>query len=143
MKTVTNPGLTTRLIIYNLYLWTLLGNVILYHQPCKLYKPKQYWCPELSKARDTKRFWWHLWIDNGRPRCGEVYRITTASGGGDTYFRTAAPVPVPSPVSRVPTVNKLLRRRVAETQRRQLAAVSLPEPMWKVWSCCDSLLGLE
>ena len=31
MNTVTNPGLTTMLIMYNLYLWTLLGNVILYH----------------------------------------------------------------------------------------------------------------
>ena len=38
------------------------------------YKPKKYWCPELSRARDTKRFWWRMWNDNGRPRQGEVYR---------------------------------------------------------------------
>ena len=41
----------------------------------------------------------------------------------------AAPVPVPTPVPRVPTVNKFLRRRVTETQSRQLAAMSSPEPV--------------
>ena len=75
--------------------------------------------------------------------------VTTASGGGDTYVSStaaysgsmcedqfrwllstgAAPVPVPAPVPRVPTGNKLLRRRVAETQSRQPAAVSSPEPV--------------
>ena len=28
----------------------------------------------ISKARDTKRFWWRLWLDNGRPRDGEVFK---------------------------------------------------------------------
>jgi len=37
------------------------------------FKPKPYWCPELSKLRDKKRFWWHLWVDCGRPRQGSVY----------------------------------------------------------------------
>ena len=37
------------------------------------FKPKHYWCPELSKLRDKKRFWWHLWVDCGRPRQGSVY----------------------------------------------------------------------
>ena len=41
----------------------------------------------------------------------------------------AAPVPVPAPVPRVPTVNKLLRCRVAEAQSRQPAAGSSPEPV--------------
>ena len=27
-----------------------------------------------SQARDTKRFWWRLWTDNGRSREGEVYK---------------------------------------------------------------------
>ena len=42
--------------------------------PHKLFRPKKYWCPDLSRARDTKRFWWHLWLNNGRPRSGEVYK---------------------------------------------------------------------
>ena len=41
----------------------------------------------------------------------------------------AAPVPVPAPVSEVQTVEKLLQRLVAETQSRQPAAVSPPEPV--------------
>ena len=41
--------------------------------PSRRYKPKKYWCPELFRARDTKRFWWRLWNDNGRPTQGEVY----------------------------------------------------------------------
>ena len=36
-------------------------------------KPKKYWCPEPSRARDTKRFWWHLWVANDRPRSGMVF----------------------------------------------------------------------
>ena len=40
----------------------------------KLFKPKPYWCPELSCLRDKKRFWWHLWDSNGRPRHGAVYQ---------------------------------------------------------------------
>ena len=39
----------------------------------RLFKPKPYWCPELSRLRDKKRFWWHLWDSNGRPRHGAVY----------------------------------------------------------------------
>ena len=38
------------------------------------YQPKKYWCPDLSRARDTKRFWWRLWCDIGRPRQGAVYK---------------------------------------------------------------------
>ena len=38
-------------------------------------KPKMYWCPELSKLRDRKRFWWTLWVDNGRPREGSVFSV--------------------------------------------------------------------
>ena len=30
--------------------------------------------PDLSQARDTKRFWWRLWTNNGKPREGEVYK---------------------------------------------------------------------
>ena len=41
----------------------------------------------------------------------------------------AAPVLFPAPVPEVPTVEKLLQRLVAETQSRQLAAVSPPEPV--------------
>ena len=37
------------------------------------YKPKAYWCPELSVLRDRKRFWWSLWVDNGRARHGVVF----------------------------------------------------------------------
>ena len=37
------------------------------------YKPKPYWCPKLSNLRDRKRFWWCMWVDNGRPRTGCVY----------------------------------------------------------------------
>ena len=35
----------------------------------------QYWCPELSKLRDRKRFWWNLWVDNGRPPEGSVFSV--------------------------------------------------------------------
>ena len=38
-------------------------------------KPKRYWCPELSKLRDRKRFWWKLWVENGRPREGSVFSV--------------------------------------------------------------------
>ena len=37
------------------------------------FKPKSYWCPELSALRDRKRFWWSLWDQNGRPRSGVVF----------------------------------------------------------------------
>ncbi len=36
-------------------------------------KPKPYWCPKLSKIRDKKRLWWHIWVDNGKQRQGAVY----------------------------------------------------------------------
>ena len=39
----------------------------------KQFKPKPYWCPQLSLIRDKKRFWWSLWVDNGRPRAGPVF----------------------------------------------------------------------
>ena len=38
-------------------------------------KSKRYWCHELSKLRDRKRFWWNLWVDNGRPREGAVFSV--------------------------------------------------------------------
>ena len=38
-------------------------------------KPKRYWCHELSKLRDRKRFWSNLWVDNGRPREGAVFSV--------------------------------------------------------------------
>jgi hypothetical protein len=37
--------------------------------------PKAFWCPELSRLRDQKRFWWSIWISMGRPRSGAVYNI--------------------------------------------------------------------
>ena len=39
----------------------------------KCFKPKPYWCPELSQLRNRKRFWWSIWVDNGRPRSGTVF----------------------------------------------------------------------
>ena len=45
--------------------------------PNNLFKLKKYKCPDLTQARDTKRFWWRLWSDNGRPREGEVYQCYT------------------------------------------------------------------
>ena len=42
-------------------------------QHIKSFKPKPYWCPELSRLRDRKRMWWHIWDANGRPRHGLVY----------------------------------------------------------------------
>lgn len=39
------------------------------HRPRK-FKPKAYWCPELSLLRDRKRFWWKIWNEAGRPRSG-------------------------------------------------------------------------
>ena len=41
----------------------------------------------------------------------------------------AAPVPVPAPVPEVPMVEQLLQHLMAETQSRQPAPVSPPEPM--------------
>ena len=42
--------------------------------PKHMNSPNKYWCPDLSRARDTKRFWWQHWNDNGRPRDGDVFR---------------------------------------------------------------------
>ena len=39
-----------------------------------LFKPKPYWCPELSRLRNEKRFWWNFGDLNGRPRHDAVYR---------------------------------------------------------------------
>jgi hypothetical protein len=43
--------------------------------PRKVFKPKPYWCPELSKIRDKKKFWWSLWVEAGRPRQGPVFEV--------------------------------------------------------------------
>ena len=43
--------------------------------PQKVFKPKPYWCPELSVIRDKKRFWWSIWVSCGRPRNGSVFGI--------------------------------------------------------------------
>jgi len=37
------------------------------------FKPKPYWCPELSSLRDRKRFWWRIWNEAGRPRAGHLF----------------------------------------------------------------------
>ena len=37
------------------------------------FKPKPYWCPELSVIRDRKRFWYSIWSQNGKPRSGVVF----------------------------------------------------------------------
>jgi hypothetical protein len=39
--------------------------------PKNVFKPKKYWCPDLSQS---KRFWWRLWSDNVRPKEGEIYK---------------------------------------------------------------------
>ena len=41
--------------------------------PNKILRPKKYWRPDLSRARDTKRFWWNLWVVNVRSRSGQVF----------------------------------------------------------------------
>jgi hypothetical protein len=41
--------------------------------PNRVFKPKPFWCPELSRLRDRKRFWWNMWVQNGRPRSGVVF----------------------------------------------------------------------
>jgi exonuclease III len=38
------------------------------------FRPKPYWCPELSQLRDRKRLWWKIWSDCGRPRDGHVFQ---------------------------------------------------------------------
>jgi len=44
------------------------------NEPKRCFKPKAYWCPELSQIRDKKRFWYKLWVSNGRPRSGVVFQ---------------------------------------------------------------------
>ena len=41
--------------------------------PRRVFKPKPYWCPELSQLRDRKQFWWKIWVENGRLRHGAVF----------------------------------------------------------------------
>ena len=41
--------------------------------PRRVFKPKPYWCPELSQLRDRKWFWWKIWVENGRPLHGAVF----------------------------------------------------------------------
>ena len=41
--------------------------------PQTRYKPRP-WCPELSEIRDKKRYRWWLWVDNDRPRTGQVFK---------------------------------------------------------------------
>jgi len=41
--------------------------------PKRTHRPKPYWNPDLSRLRDRKRFWWRLWIENGRPRDGVIH----------------------------------------------------------------------
>ena len=44
------------------------------HSPSnKQYKPKCFWCPELASLRDKKKFWWNIWVANGRPREGHIF----------------------------------------------------------------------
>ena len=43
--------------------------------PSKILKPKTFWCPELSRLRDKKRFWWSVWVSCNRPRSGVVFGI--------------------------------------------------------------------
>ena len=39
----------------------------------KQYKAKPFWCPELATLRNKKKFWWNLWVTNGRPRYGQIF----------------------------------------------------------------------
>jgi exonuclease III len=41
--------------------------------PARLFKPKRFWCPDLSLLRNRKRFWWSIWHTCGRPRTGQVF----------------------------------------------------------------------
>ena len=43
--------------------------------PRRPQRAKPYWCPELSRLRDKKRFWWSIWVASGRPRNGTVFDI--------------------------------------------------------------------
>ena len=39
----------------------------------KRFNPKPWWCPHLTQLRDKKKFWWNIWVCNGRPRDGVVF----------------------------------------------------------------------
>ena len=45
----------------------------------RTYKPKPYWCPQLSQLRNKKRFWWRIWQDCDRPREGAVRQAYKAT----------------------------------------------------------------
>ena len=51
--------------------------------PRKQFTPKPYWCPSLS---DRKRFWWHLWVNNGRPPSGVVWECWKGVWFGLVYW---------------------------------------------------------
>ena len=37
------------------------------------FRPKAHWSADLTYLRDIKRFWWYIWVQNGRPREGAVF----------------------------------------------------------------------
>ena len=41
----------------------------------KQYKPRHFWCPDLGKLNKQKKFWWSLWVQNGKPHKGQVYEV--------------------------------------------------------------------
>ena len=41
--------------------------------PPKVFRPKPYWCPELSHIRDRKNALFYVWSQAGKPRAGELY----------------------------------------------------------------------
>ena len=43
--------------------------------PKQARRPKRYWCPDLSRLRDSKHFWWTVWIAADRPRSGVLFSI--------------------------------------------------------------------
>ena len=51
----------------------------------KVYKPKAYWYPELSQLRDRKRFWWTIWVANGRPRVKKLFRKTSRKKNSECH----------------------------------------------------------
>ena len=38
-------------------------------------RPKAFWCPDLARLRDSKRFWWSIWTKADRPRSGILFSI--------------------------------------------------------------------
>ena len=47
---------------------------VVYKTPSKMFRPKRYWCPELTHLRNKKRIWWNIWHNSGRPRSGIVFQ---------------------------------------------------------------------